>query len=64
MKIQNIPNKNVKIDLFKFLILYIKSWRILNPIIDKVNIPLDLTNTVKVTIKVEINIYKWFLIPN
>jgi hypothetical protein len=64
MKIQNIPNKNVKIDFFKFLILYIKSWRILNPIIDKVNIPFDLTNTVKVTIKVEVNIYKWFLIPN
>jgi len=64
MKIQNIPNKNVKIDFFKFLILYIKSWRILNPIIDKVNIPFDLTNTVNVTIKVEVNIYKWFLIPN
>jgi len=64
MKIQNIPNKNVKIDFFKFLILYIKSWRILNPIIDKVNIPFDLTNTVKVTIKVEVNIYKWFFIPN
>jgi hypothetical protein len=64
MKIQNIPNKNVKIDFFKFLILYIKSWRILNPIIDKVNIPFDLTNTVNVTIKVEVNIYKWFLTPN
>ena len=64
MKIQNIPNKNVKIDFFKFLMLNIKSWRILNPIIDKVNIPFDLTNTVNVTIKVEVNIYKWFLTPN